>query len=348
MADLTQAFAGARRTAGDPWTWRTALVEAVDPDASRLEVTIDGATSTTDVIRVDGTYVTGDRVAILRNPDGTMLAIGTIAAPRTAAADAPAGGGAAPAGLELARYGARVDASWSTVASATQYRYRTTLNGGTTWASAVTLAGTSVTLGIGQGKTLGVQVAALVSGSWTAWSATVSVTYPVPPGSYVTATATIAPIDSGTYRAGSGWDRWNVGRWGGARDVYQGNAYGSGDLTGWLGYGSKILDLGADSIDSIVLKVRRNGWIGYGSATLTVQGTASGTQPGGAPSGTGATATTGPAYVDGWAQVALPSTVREAMRTGSIRGLVTAGTDDGGWGGASPSGVLVVTYRKRA
>lgn len=349
MATLTNQLAGKGRPSGDTWMWRTAVVEFVDPDAARLEITIDGADDTTVVPRVDGDYQRGDRVTVARNPDGSLMVIGTVAAPRDVASDAAAGGGGAPTGLALDRSGSQVVATWTALGGATQYRYRTTLDGGTTWTPASVATDTAVTLGIGQGKTLGFQVAGYVSGAWTAWSSTVSVSYPVPTPDYEIVTVTIAPSDSGTYRVAAGaWDRWNTGRFGGARDVYQGNAYGSGDLIGWVGYGSRIVGLGAAEILSAKLSVKRQGWIGFGTASLTVQGSTAGTQPGGSPAGTGtgATATTGSVAVEKTTSASLSSTVCEALRTGSVKGFITTGSDDGGWYGLSGSFALTLTYRK--
>lgn len=351
MATLAGQFAGSSRPAGDKWWWRTAYVEAVDADAHTLEVTIDGALDTTVVPHVDGDYKRGDRVALVRNPDRSLIALGTIAAEREAAAESPAGVGGAPTGLALERSGSRVDATWNVLGGATQYRYRTTLDGGTTWTPAEVAATESATLGVGQGKTLGVQVAGYVASAWTAWSATVSVTYPVPAPTYETVEATIVPSDSGTYRVSSSqWDDWNVGRFGGPRDVYQGNAYGSGDLVGWVGYGDRIADLNAAEIISITLKVKRQGWIGFGNASITVQGSTAGTQPGGNPSstGTGSTATTPSVAVEKWAQVALAASVCEALRTGAVKGFVAAGGADGGWYGLYGSFALTIKYRKAA
>lgn len=168
-------------------------------------------------------------------------------------------------------------------------------------------------------------------------------TAPTPPSSGGSAQAsfTIGPQWSGTYRTGQGWDQWNTGRYGGRSDLYQGNAYGSGTLTGLATYGDQLVNLGATSLDQITLSARRNA--DGSSGSLTVQGTSAGSKPGGAPSGSGTSATTGTAGPGGWTSVDLPADVREALRTGAAKGLVAIGAGYGGWGGTATAGSMVLT-----
>ena len=156
-----------------------------------------------------------------------------------------------------------------------------------------------------------------------------------------TAAAVIGPQWSGTYRVGSGWDRWNTNRYGGRSDVYQGNAYGSGQLIGMAAYGDQVANLGATTINSISIQVYRQSDSYVNS--LTVQGSASGAQPAGAPSSSG-TSTASNAVAGGqWATIALPSDVREAFRTGAVKSLVVVGSAYGGWGGAGTGGSMVMS-----
>ncbi|UUE19318.1 hypothetical protein [Microbacterium sp. J1-1] len=165
----------------------------------------------------------------------------------------------------------------------------------------------------------------------------------------VTATATISPQVTGTYRAGKGWDQWNPDRYGlGKTPVYQGNAYGSGALVGFIGYGNQIVNLGALSITAITSTAKKGA--DGNSAALVVQGSASGTRPGGAPASTGETASTGSVASGGTGALALTAAMREAFRTGAAKGLAAIGSQYGGFAGAGvpPSFVLKVTYTKNA
>lgn len=145
---------------------------------------------------------------------------------------------------------------------------------------------------------------------------------PPPPdpetGSTVQVTQMISPQWSGTWRSIRGaYDRWNVDRYGGRSTLYQGNAFGSGPLTGIAVYGDQLANLGAISIDQVDVGLSGVGLSG-GSGPATVQGTAQGTAFPGAPVGSGPTATG-----EGW--VNLPLAVGEGMRTGAIKGLVLVG-----------------------
>ena len=169
-------------------------------------------------------------------------------------------------------------------------------------------------------------------------------------GKTITATATIAVQTSGTYRSGYGWNSWNGGRYGGLTNIYQGNAYGSGLLIGYGGYGQQIANLGALTIDEMILTARKNDTNGL-SAQLAVQATAAGTRPGGSPvAGPYGTASSGSIPPGGWGSIALPAGMREAFRTGAAKGLIAVGTQYGGFGGTATPGsfVLTVRYTKNA
>lgn len=174
---------------------------------------------------------------------------------------------------------------------------------------------------------------------------------PVPPdpGGTVQTTVTISPTWSGSYRVSRGaWDRWNTTSYGGRSDLYQGSAYGSGTMIGLATYGDQLANLGAISIDNIVVALVGNG----GSAMpgpAVVQGSPNGSQPPGAPTASGDLAL---ADMSGTTigYMALPGTIREGMRTGAFKGLVLNG---GGYLGVRGTGyagsmALTVTYTRAA
>lgn len=165
----------------------------------------------------------------------------------------------------------------------------------------------------------------------------------------ITATATISPQVTGTYRAGKGWDQWNTGRYGlGNAPVYQGNGYGSGALVGFIGYGNQIANLGALSISAITTTAKKGA--DGNSAALVVQPTATGTRPAGVPASAGDTATTGSVASGATGSLAFTAAMREAFRTGAAKGLAAIGSQYGGFAGAGvpPSFVLKITYTKYA
>lgn len=168
-------------------------------------------------------------------------------------------------------------------------------------------------------------------------------------GSVVTATATIGPQSSGTWRSGYGWDTWGNDIHGGVADIYQGEAYGSGALTGLACFGDQIVNLGAIAIQSARLSFRRNG-SGTGAAALTVQGSPHGSRPAGAPSGSGSTASAGGVGTNSWGAIDLPADVCEAFRTGSTKGLLAVGGAYAGFGGTTTPGsfTLAVQYTRNA
>ncbi len=172
-----------------------------------------------------------------------------------------------------------------------------------------------------------------------------------PPASIVTATATIGPQQSGTYRAGSynRWDVWGGGLGGGLASIYQGNAYGSGPLTGLACYGDQIVNLGALAITKATLTVKRNA-SGSGPVALTVQGSPHGTRPLGAPSSSGTSASTAPIALNGTGTVDLPTDVCEALRSGTAKALAAVGGAYAGFGGTSIPGsfTLSIQYTRAA
>ena len=166
----------------------------------------------------------------------------------------------------------------------------------------------------------------------------------------VVATASIGPQVTGTWRSNfSRWDSWNPGRYGlGNTPIYQGDAYGSGPLIGYAGYGDQVANLGATSIEDISM-VAVKGGDGL-SAVLTVQGSAAGTRPGGAPSGAGDSASSGSIGSGATGGLAFTTAMREAFRTGASKGLVAIGGQYGGFGGfgVPPSFVLQIRYTRPA
>lgn len=169
-------------------------------------------------------------------------------------------------------------------------------------------------------------------------------TVPAPPTapSSIQVSQSIGPQWSGSYRSGSGWDRWNTGRYGGRSTLYQGNGYGSGPMTGLAVYGDQLANLGATSIDRVQVMLRGVDLSGA-SGPATVQGSPDGSQPGGSPSSSGDTAAG-----EGW--VDLSSAVCEAMRTGAVKGLCTVGANYWAVAGAGNGDgmVLQVTYTRPA
>lgn len=349
MSKLTNAFAGLARPDGDASGYLIGTVAAVDYEARRVEVDLGGETLLAPYITFIDYFTIGSTVLLAKTPTGP-IALGVLGQALAVSADAAAGTDPAPVDLSLARSGSRVTASCLPVVSATQYRWRTSLNGGSTWAPTVVTTNPAAEFGIGEGKTLTVQVAALVAGVWTAWSTSASTTYPLPSATTEQFTTIVQPVDSGTYRVDrAAWARWNVDRYNdGDRTVYQGDAYGSGTLIGWAGFGDRIKDLGAEEITRAVLKVRRNVWGIYGvKAALAVRGSSAGTQPAGAPPQSGDTVSTPAVSIDQWTSVVLTASMREGLRTGSIKGLTAVGSTASGWWARSGSMVLEISGRKR-
>lgn len=163
---------------------------------------------------------------------------------------------------------------------------------------------------------------------------------PPPSGATVTATALIRPVDSATYRHIRGaWDRWNVDMYGGASTLYQGDAYGSGPLTGLAWYGDQVVNLGAASITGITVSTP----LATGSGGAGLQGAPHGSRPSGAPTPVGDIAW-------GDASVTLTAAMCEALRTGASKSLASVGANyRATYGAAHPSGLaLSITYARPA
>lgn len=168
---------------------------------------------------------------------------------------------------------------------------------------------------------------------------------PPPPGDPVlapatTATAVIRPSGSATYRHIRGaWDRWNVDLYGGRTDVYQGDAYGSGPLTGLAWYGDQVVNLGALEILSVSVSTPRP----TGSGNMVLQGAPHAARPAGAPAPSGESAS-------GGSSVLLSAAMREALRTGAAKSLAAVGGSyRSSYGSAHPSGMaLSITYMRAA
>lgn len=167
------------------------------------------------------------------------------------------------------------------------------------------------------------------------------------PPTAVPASRVILPTASGTWRAiRSAWGRWGV-----AADTAQGSAGGSGPLVGLAVYGDQIVALGASSITKATLTLVQNPDSGYSTPwSAVVQGSPLGSLPAGAPTSAGTTATVGmPGRGRGTAASAeLPADVREALRTGAIKGLTLVGAAYGSALGAGRHGqawALVLDYQ---
>lgn len=281
----------------------------------------------------------GDTVLLMWSTAGAPWVLGK-AGVSTSAPSTPSAPG-------LSRTGGTVTVTWALPAGATSAQIRRSTNGGKTWKT-TGHGGTSTKLSMSQGQRLTVQVRAIGPGGNSSWSGSSSVTYPKPaptPPKVVTKTVTINPTWSGTYRNQGGWDRWNTNRYGGRSTLYQGSAHSSGPLKGLATYGNQIANLKATAITKIEVTLRGAG-LGEGSfPSVSVQGSPHGSKPGGAPSSSGATASGSPGQ-SGTDKVSLPSSVRENMRTGDVKGLALVGSGYAAVRGTSLAGAmsLRITY----
>lgn len=157
--------------------------------------------------------------------------------------------------------------------------------------------------------------------------------------------ATVSPQDSGAWRAGRGWGQWNADRYGGVKALWQGDAYGSGAMTGWAGYGDQVANLRAVSIQHMWVDVQRADSSSTAGRSVVLQGSPDGSRPGGAPSGSGDTVASPALTVNQGARVRLPDSVYEAWRTGGMRGLRTAGGDYLSLFGSDRGGALALTVQ---
>lgn len=166
----------------------------------------------------------------------------------------------------------------------------------------------------------------------------------------VNAKTTIGPQSTGTWRASrSSWDTWGNDIGGGVADIYQGDQYGSGPLTGLACYGDQVVNLGAIEITSMVLTATRNS-SGTGDVALSVRSSGAGERPAGAPSAYGSVITTDPVSTGETVSVALPAAVREDFRTGAAKGLAAVGIAYAGFGGTTRPGsfTLAIEYTRNA
>lgn len=166
------------------------------------------------------------------------------------------------------------------------------------------------------------------------------------PGQLVSRQATIGPQGSGSYRTlYSRWDSWNTDRFGGPSTLWQGNQYGSGTMIGWAGYGDQVMNLQAQAVTKMWVDVIRADSSSSAGKAAVLQGTPSGTRPGGAPSGLGASASTVPLAPGVGTRVELPSSEYEAWRTGVLKGLITVGGDYAGFYGTARGDAMVLTVQ---
>lgn len=307
--------------------------------ASSLTVSTTAGLITCSTI-TSTTFAVGNTVLILWDSLGSPWAIGVVGVYTPPPAVPPT-----PAAPTLSRSGGTVTVDWDSVARATSYRVRYSSNGGSSWTTKIIRDGTATKLSVTQGKTLTVGVAGANATGISPYSGSSSVSYPVPPPTTETVKTTIKPKWSGTWRTDrAAWDRWNTDRYGGRSTMYQGSAYGSGNLEGLAVYGTQLRDLGADSIDAITVSLVSAGLSGTGGPTVTLQGSPQGSKPGGAPSSSGATVSGTPTE-----KVSLPSSIREAFRTGDVRGLALVGSNYQAVRGTSAAAgmVLTVTYTRK-
>ena len=154
-----------------------------------------------------------------------------------------------------------------------------------------------------------------------------------------TGTTTITPEWSGTWSSRGGWDQWNILRFGGRSDLYQGAASGR-TLRGLATYGRRITALGADTITSAALTVVSNGAV-QAASTVTVQC---------ADWSEGGPVVSGPA-VSGVCTPGTPSAIDiTALGPGLIagRGIALVGADYLGGLGTGPSMAVSITWRGAA
>lgn len=147
----------------------------------------------------------------------------------------------------------------------------------------------------------------------------------------------ILPVDSGTWSSSKGaWDRWNTDRYGGPSTLWQGNAFGSGPLVGWAGYGDQLVNLGAVSIDLMQVAVYKANNNDANTEVPVLQPAVEGTRPAGAPTPSGLTVAGPPLrYGDGGAWVTLPAGTYPFFNSGATKGIATVGTDHAGFSGLS-------------
>lgn len=143
------------------------------------------------------------------------------------------------------------------------------------------------------------------------------------------------PSSVGTYRySKSAWNNWQPGRFGFPAVAYQGSKYGSGSLVGVFAFGDQIVGLGATSIDSAVITLRRSDGDGGIAAPVAV-GVSTGVAGGGAPVGVTGTYGGSGAGGGGGSSIVLGSDVCSALRTGAVKGIGLVGGTYSAWVGAT-------------
>lgn len=320
----------------------TGTVTATSP----LTVTAGGQTFQVDAVNSYSPRSVGDVVLLYWSSPSKAYAVGHLGTVT------PPSAPATPTGLSLSRSSSTVTATWTKSSGSTSTDLRYSTNGGSTWKTKAGLTSASVALPIVQGQTLTVQVRANGPGGSSAYSSSQTLTWSKPtppPPEQVTKTITITPTWSGSYRhAYSQWDRWNTDRYGGRSTLWQGNKYGSGDMTGLATYGNRIEDLDADEIISIEVTLRGAG-MNSDHPSFVLQGSPHGSKPGGAPSSSGGTVSSGSGNPgkSNAVKVSLSSGMREAFRTGTFKGLCVVGSGYGGVRGTSAADgmALKVTYK---
>lgn len=166
------------------------------------------------------------------------------------------------------------------------------------------------------------------------------------PGRTETRQATIRPQWSGSYRAGNGWDRWNTDRYGGRSTLWQGNAFGSGNMTGLATFGDQIVNLGATAITSMVVAVTRADSSSSSGKAPRLQPSTDSSQPGGAPSVGGSVVTGGSVTVNATTYVTLDSGDYAAFLAGTYKGIATvSGGDYGGFYGTARGDGFALTIQ---
>lgn len=154
------------------------------------------------------------------------------------------------------------------------------------------------------------------------------------PGEATSKQVMIVPQWSGSWRASqSRWDTWNTDRYGGRSTLWQGNGVGSGAMTGLAVFGDQIVNLGAVAITKMTVNIYRADSSFSDARAAVVQPSPHGAQPPGAPTVSGATASSPGLTPNQGAQVDLPSSVFESFRTGASKGLATVGSTYAGFSG---------------
>lgn len=311
-------LASAISESGDSRPWTTAVVLSVDHAAARVTVNLDG--SPVSLRRIAAAYRAGDVVAVVRDPD------------RSGAGQYVAGviGPIAPLWRE------------GVVTAIDVPNARLTVNvGGVSMtlphnAGTYTVAG-SVTVLLDPASTMGGLVLGALGNPPVGPEAPPAPTAP-DSATVGTFTALIRPQWSGSWRSiRSAYDRWNGSAYGGFTSLYQGNAYGSGAMTGIATYGDQVVGLGALSITAMTVR----SVLATGAGTPIFQGTPQGTPYPGAPTPSGGTAS-------GAGDVDLAGTIAEGLRTGAYKGLCTVGGDYLAVRGASLADgmALSITYTR--